>query len=409
MSNKNAILPPLALYIHWPYCLAKCPYCDFNSHVAAQIDHTRWRAAYEADLQAHHAYLGARRLTSIFFGGGTPSLMAPETVAHVIETAQKLWTFDEDIEITLEANPTSVEAAKFKGFADAGVNRVSVGVQALNDTDLRKLGREHSAAEALHALDIAAHHFDRFSFDLIYTREGQSLSDWQDELARALPLAKAGHMSLYQLVIEPGTQFKTLFDSGRLILPDDDESARFYETTLEMTDTAALPMYEISNYAAKGQKSRHNLTYWRYGDYAGIGPGAHGRLQISSTDFSLAPPPNVLPNSATTIATRAHRAPDLWLDHVLRPTHHEAPFQNARALSPADQLEEMVLVGLRLRSGISLADIAARTGLNPAKALNHAHMDYLAAEGLLSYDTQHLRLTDKGLPLIDGILGYILT
>lgn len=398
MSNNLNNISPLALYVHWPYCLAKCPYCDFNSHVAASIEHKIWQRAYEADLKAHKEHLGTRNITSIFFGGGTPSLMEPATIAHVIDTARGLWDFDDDIEITLEANPTSIEADKFKDFKAAGINRVSVGVQSLIDADLKALGREHNAAEALKAIDIAADTFERFSFDLIYTREGQTLSDWEAELKSALPLARGGHMSLYQLTIEPGTRFKTLFDSGRLILPSDDESAQFYDLTRDMMDAAGLPMYEISNYACKGQESRHNLTYWRYGDYAGIGPGAHGRLRIFD-DVNA---------ETTTISTRGHKAPEKWLEYVLRDQHYEAPFQNAQSLAPQDQLEEMVLVGLRLREGISFQAVQERTGLDLNSFIVKRNLEMLITEGLAIQEGDILRLTDKGLPLLDGITAALL-
>jgi oxygen-independent coproporphyrinogen-3 oxidase len=324
--------------------------------------------------------------------------MEPATIAHVIETARGLWDFDDNIEITLEANPTSIEADKFKDFKAAGINRVSVGVQSLIDADLKALGREHNAAEALKAIDIAADTFERFSFDLIYTREGQTLSDWEAELKRALPLARGAHMSLYQLTIEPGTRFKTLFDSGRLILPSDDESAQFYDLTRDMMDSAGLPMYEISNYARKGQESRHNLTYWRYGDYAGIGPGAHGRLRIFDD----------LNDETTTISTRGHKAPEKWLEYVLRHQHHEAPFQNAQSLAPQDQLEEMVLVGLRLREGISYRAVQERTGLDLNSFIVKRNLEMLIAEGLAIQEGDILRLTDKGLPLLDGITAALL-
>jgi oxygen-independent coproporphyrinogen-3 oxidase len=397
MSNKILHNSPLALYVHWPYCLAKCPYCDFNSHVSDTVDHEQWRKAYEADLKAHKEKLGARRITSIFFGGGTPSLMQPQTIAHVINTAQELWHFDNNIEITMEANPTSIEAQKFQDFKEAGINRVSVGVQSLIDTDLKALGREHNATEAMQAVDIAQNTFNRFSFDLIYTREGQELKDWEKELKQALPMAQGGHISLYQLTIEPGTKFKTLFDSGRLILPDDDTSAAFYELTRDMMGDAGLPMYEISNYARADEQSRHNLTYWQYGDYAGIGPGAHGRLRVTDEN-----------NNIKTISTRGHKAPPKWLEHVLREKHAEAPFQNAHALSAQDQLEEMVLVGLRLREGLAYSDVKARTGLNLEEFISKPHLKMLSEEGLVQQGEDRLRLTDKGLPLLDGVTAALL-
>ena len=267
---------PLALYIHWPFCVSKCPYCDFNSHVRDGIDVAAWQSALLADM-AHEASLtGGRPLSSIFFGGGTPSLMPPALAATLIDAAQGHWGFTPDIEITLEANPSSVEAARFADLAAAGVNRVSLGLQALDDAALRFLGRAHDVTEGLAALDTAQRTFARVTFDLIYARPGQSEADWRAELARAIGFGTT-HMSLYQLTIEPGTRFETLVRQGQFTPADPDHAATLYETTQEMMSAAGLPAYEISNHAAPGQESRHNLTYWRYGDYAGIGPGAHGR------------------------------------------------------------------------------------------------------------------------------------
>src|SRR5262252_8891286 len=268
--------PGFGLYVHWPFCLSKCPYCDFNSHVREAIDHERWRDALLLELDHYAADTPARRLTSIFFGGGTPSLMAPDTVAAVIERAARHWPFAPDIEITLEANPTSVEAGKFAGFRSAGVNRVSLGVQALNDADLKFLGRHHSAAEARAAIEIARRSFRRHSFDLIYARPGQSAAAWRAELAEAIALA-GDHLSVYQLTIEPETVFGAAHRRGELQVPEEEDAAALYELTQELLGAAGLPAYEISNHARPGEESRHNLAYWRYRTYAGIGPGAHGR------------------------------------------------------------------------------------------------------------------------------------
>ncbi len=297
-------MEPLALYIHWPFCLAKCPYCDFNSHVRERIDQARFAAGLRAELAWEAARLGRRRLVSIFFGGGTPSLMDPATVAALIGDATRLFAPVADLEITLEANPTSVEAARLAGFRDAGVNRLSLGVQALDDVSLAALGRRHSAAEAIAALEIARALFPRFSFDLITARPGQTLAAWRAELRRALALA-ADHLSLYQLTIEPGTGFEALHRTGRLVLPDDDTAAALYDATGEEAARFGLLPYEVSNYARPGLESRHNLQYWRYGDYVGIGPGAHGRITLGD---------NLL-------ATRRHRAPEPWAERVERHGH----------------------------------------------------------------------------------------
>jgi oxygen-independent coproporphyrinogen-3 oxidase len=265
------------LYVHWPFCLAKCPYCDFNSHVSRDVDHAAWAQALVAEMRHMRVLTGARRLDTVFFGGGTPSLMAPATVEALIEEADRLWGLAPGAEVTLEANPTSVEAGKFRAYAAAGVNRLSLGVQALDDADLRALGRMHTVAEALAAFETARAAFPRVSFDLIYARMGQAAAAWEAELARALAMA-VDHLSLYQLTIEPGTRFGELYDLGRLKVPGDDRAAGMYALTHEMTAAAGLPAYEVSNHARPGAESRHNLVYWRYGDYAGIGPGAHGRL-----------------------------------------------------------------------------------------------------------------------------------
>ncbi len=275
-------------YVHWPFCASKCPYCDFNSHVSAEIDESRWVRAYLREIDRYAAEVPERVLTSIFFGGGgTPSLMAPDTVSAILERIRAHWPVANDLEVTLEANPGSVEAGRFRGYADAGVNRVSVGVQALNDADLRRLGRLHTVEEALAALEIARNTFERVSFDLIYARQGQTLEEWRAELSGALEFA-ADHLSLYQLSIEPGTAFGDRYDAGKLRgLPDEDLSAEMYLLTQEMCETAGFHAYEVSNHAKPGAESRHNQIYWRYGDYAGIGPGAHSRLTVDGNDTRL--------------------------------------------------------------------------------------------------------------------------
>ncbi|PKP73590.1 MAG: coproporphyrinogen III oxidase [Alphaproteobacteria bacterium HGW-Alphaproteobacteria-6] len=331
------------LYLHWPFCASKCPYCDFNSHVAATIDQPRWAAAYLAEIARVGAETSGRVLNSVFFGGGTPSLMAPDLVAAILDAVRATWPVANDLEVTLEANPGSVEAGRFRAFAAAGVNRLSLGVQALNDADLRRLGRTHSVAEARAAFDIARASFGRVSFDLIYARQEQSLADWQRELAEALAMA-ADHLSLYQLTIEPGTAFGARQAAGGLRgLPDEDLSADLYLATNEICAAAGMPGYEVSNHARPGAESRHNLIYWRGGDYAGIGPGAHGRLTLGGQR----------------LATETPLAPAAWLDRVEGRGNGESLRQ---ALSPADQAAEYLMMGLRTAEGIDAARYHALGG-----------------------------------------------
>ena len=318
-------------------------------------------------------------ITSIFFGGGTPSLMEPETVAHVLSTLKRYWPLSDDVEITLEANPTSIESSKFQDFKDAGINRVSVGIQSLRDEQLKFLGREHNADEALRALNIANDIFDRVSFDLIYARPDQTLDQWRDELIEALAYAK-GHLSLYQLTIENGTQFKTLRDSGRLVELDYDIAGDMYAMTAEIMDGAGMPAYEISNYASVGNESRHNLTYWRYQDYIGVGPGAHGRLTLPNGDR---------------VATRTHKAPDIWMKHVTDGGHGAKPFDY---LSPRDQLEEKIMMGLRLREGIE----ASLVPISPK-------IQMLLDNGFLKKESNRLCVSLDKWPILDSILAEILT
>ena len=327
--------PPLALYVHWPFCVSKCPYCDFNSHVRAEVDQAAWRAALLADLAHEGAQLPGRRLGSIFFGGGTPSLMPPATVAAVIDAARETWAFEPGIEITLEANPSSVEAARFADLAEAGVNRVSLGLQALDNEALSFLGRAHDVGEGLAALETAQRAFGRVSFDLIYARPDQSLADWEAELTRALGFGTE-HLSLYQLTIEPGTRFATEAAAGRITIPDGDAAADLFEATRAMTAAAGIPAYEISNHARPGAESRHNLVYWRYQDYAGIGPGAHGRRGG--------------------MATVRRKKPENWLAAVDRNQHG---MEIEEALAPHSRATEALLMGLRLGEGVDLARIAA--------------------------------------------------
>jgi oxygen-independent coproporphyrinogen-3 oxidase len=376
------------VYVHWPFCRSKCPYCDFNSHVRAGIDQARWRAALLAELDHYAAMTRGRALRSIFFGGGTPSLMAPETVAALIARARSQWRAAADLEITLEANPTSVEAERFAAYRAAGVNRVSLGVQALDDAALRFLGRQHSAEEALAALALARRSFPRISFDLIYARPGQSVAAWRDELARALGHA-GGHLSVYQLTIEPATAFAQAHARGDFALPPESTAARLYETTQRALADAGLPAYEISNHARAGEESRHNLLYWRYGDYAGIGPGAHGRLTIGGEK----------------IATRQHRAPEAWLARVEREGHAT----RARdALAPATRREEMLLMGLRLAEGVSRARFRRETGGELEAQLDPARLSQLVEAGFLILDAGGLRATAKGRQRLNAVLERLL-
>ncbi len=321
----------LAIYIHWPFCQSKCPYCDFNSYAKRSVSEEEYLKAVTTELRYYAEQTGRRPITSIFLGGGTPSLMAPETVAALLSEVASLWPVEPGCEITLEANPSSVEAGRFAGFREAGVNRVSLGVQSFDDAALRFLGRVHTASEARQALDIAARHFDRVNFDLIYALPGQTPQAWREELAQALHLPPA-HLSLYQLTIEPETPFAHLHRSGRLQIPAGELSASLYEETQELCDAAGLPAYEVSNHAKPGQESRHNLTYWRYGDYIGVGPGAHGRLSARKSK----------------IATAAIRAPGAWAAQVSRLGHG---CEEVSELSPREQAEEMLLMGLRLSEG----------------------------------------------------------
>ncbi|KZE09162.1 MULTISPECIES: radical SAM family heme chaperone HemW [Sphingomonas] len=374
---------PLALYVHWPFCVSKCPYCDFNSHVRESVDQAAWMQALLADLAHEAAALPGRRLASIFFGGGTPSLMPPATVAAVIEAACGYWPPTDEIEITLEANPSSVEAARFADIAAAGVNRVSLGVQALHDDALAFLERAHGVDEALAALGVAQRHFARVSFDLIYARPGQSLPAWEAELARALSFGTE-HLSLYQLTIEPGTRFATLAAKGQLTLPDADLSADLFETTQAMTAAAGLPLYEVSNHARPGAESRHNLTYWRYRDYAGIGPGAHGRR--------------------SGLATVRRKKPENWIAAVERNGHG---IEREDALTPDERVTEALVMGLRMREGVDLARIA-RLGQRPIDAVVRPDaVSLLARQGLLVRDGDRLALTPAGIPVLDAVLREI--
>lgn len=371
------------VYVHWPFCLAKCPYCDFNSHVSRVVDHVRWRKALIADLRTARAMTGPRPVDTIFFGGGTPSLMEAETVAAVIDAIDELWGLKPGAEISLEANPTSIEAGRFRDYAAAGVNRVSMGAQALNDADLKALGRMHTAAEAMAAFDIARAQFDRISFDLIYARQNQTVDDWKVELRQAIDMA-VDHLSLYQLTIEHGTRFGELHARGALRnLPTDDRAADMYFATQEVTAAAGLPAYEISNHARPGAESRHNLIYWRYGDYVGVGPGAHGRISTATGRY----------------ATSAVRDPAIWLNQV-----EQGGEPDREALARGEMGDEYAMMALRLTEGVDAARWAALSGA----PFNTAAIDKLTADGLLHTQQGRIAATVQGRPVLNYLIRELL-
>ena len=380
--------PGFGLYVHWPFCLKKCPYCDFNSHVRDSIDQERWRDTLLKELDHYAALTAGRTITSIFFGGGTPSLMAPETAGAVIERAARTWALAPDIEITLEANPTSVEAGRFAGFRAAGINRVSLGIQSLDDTALKFLGRAHSAGEARAAIALAARSFDRYSFDLIYARPGQTPKSWEAELDRALGFA-ADHLSVYQLTIEQGTAFATLHARGDFVLPDDELAGELYERTQAHLAAAGMPSYEISNHARPGQASRHNLTYWRYGDYVGVGPGAHGRLTLGGDK----------------IATRQAKAPETWLARVEADGHGT---QETEIVDPAARAEELVMMGLRLAEGIPRHRFRDELGREPEDLLDATALGHLVEGGFVTLDRDRLAATEAGRQRLNAVLAALL-
>lgn len=373
------------LYLHWPYCEAKCPYCDFNSHVSRQIDHAAWCDAYLKELDRAGSETSGRVLKSVFFGGGTPSLMQPEIVSRIIEKIRSLWPCANDLEITLEANPGSVEAGKFRAFRDAGVNRISMGVQALNDADLKRLGRIHTADEAMRAFDIARATFDRVSFDLIYARQGQSLADWRAELEQALSMA-VDHLSLYQLTIEQGTAFGDRYNAGKLRgLPDEDLGADLFTLTQDICGAHGLPAYEVSNHARDGAQSRHNLIYWRYGDYVGIGPGAHGRLTLNGQRW----------------ATECFSNPSRWLDEAAAAT----PEKPRTPLSPSDQASEFLLMGLRLKEGVNLSRFARLNG----QPLSADKLSDLHDLGMVSIKKGNLIVSNQGFMVLNAVIEELLS
>ncbi len=372
-----------ALYIHWPFCAKKCPYCDFNSHVRDGVDVPAWQAALIADMRAEAEAAGGEALTSIFFGGGTPSLMPPALVGALLAEAERLWGFEAGIEITLEANPSSVEAANFAALAAAGINRVSLGVQSLDDAELKFLGRLHGAGEALAALDTAQAHFGRVSFDLIYALPGHTPDLWEARLSRALGFG-TGHLSLYQLTIEPGTRFASDVRRGRLVALDNDEAAELFDITQALTGAAGLPAYETSNHARHGEESRHNLAYWRYQDYAGIGPGAHGRRGG--------------------VATVRHKKPENFLSAVARQGNG---IVEARTLAIPDQAAEALLMGLRLTEGLDLAVLSSRFALPRAGLIEEAALARLVSLGLMWAKGTRIGVAPAGRGVLDALLGEV--
>ena len=373
------------LYIHWPFCEAKCPYCDFNSHVTRNIDQNRWKRAYLSEIDRYAEMVPNRVLNTVYFGGGTPSLMDPSVVSDILERIRKSWPVANDLEVTLEANPGSVEAGRFSAYADAGVSRVSMGVQALNDADLRKLGRIHSVAEAYQAFDIARKFFNRVSFDLIYARQDQTVEAWRSELKEALSMA-VDHLSLYQLTIEPGTAFGERFDRGKLRgLPDDDRSGDMYEVTQEICGTAGLPAYEVSNHAKPGAESRHNLVYWRYGDYCGIGPGAHGRITLDGQRH----------------ATEAFWQPGKWLAGV----EASEKVEDQSAIGGQDQADEYLMMGLRLTDGIDARRYKAMSG-NDLSANTLIRLEEI---GMIVQDRHYIRATAGGRMVLNAVIKELLS
>ena len=372
-----------ALYIHWPFCLAKCPYCDFNSHVRDSVDHALWQDALLADMRFEAELAGGEPLDSVFFGGGTPSLMPPSMVARLLTEAEKLWGFAPGIEITLEGNPSSIEAANYAALASAGINRASLGLQALDDATLHFLGRLHNADEGLAALAVAQRQFERVSFDLIYARPGQTAGQWQAELERALGFG-TGHLSLYQLTIEAGTRFETMVRHGQFTPLDDEQAADLFALTADLTSQAGLPAYEVSNHARTGEESRHNLAYWRYQDYAGIGPGAHGRRGG--------------------VATVRHKKPENWLSAVARNGHGIA---EERDLGLREQAAEALLMGLRLREGVDLAGLSDRFDLPQIELIDPAKLQFYIGQGLAWQCGTLIGVTPAGMPLLDGLLGEL--
>jgi len=382
MTLTNAA-PEFAVYVHWPFCLSKCPYCDFNSHVRhGGYDEAHYVRAIQSEIAAAAARAPGRTVSTIFFGGGTPSLMQPETVGAILDSIGKHWTVAGNVEVSLEANPTSVEATRFRGYRSAGVNRVSLGVQALDDQSLKELGRLHSAQEALDAIAVARSIFDRYSFDLIYARPRQTLEGWTAELKMAISEA-AEHLSLYQLTIEPGTPFFGLHKAGKLIVPDDDLGRDLYDLTQVICNDAGLPAYEVSNHARPGAECRHNLVYWRGHEYAGVGPGAHGRLNIDGRRY----------------ATETEKKPEAWLDLVERQGHGLIVDEK---LQPGEVADEFLLMGLRLAEGIDPKRFTQLSG----RSLDPKRLAFLMDGGAVeTMDNGRLRVTQSGFPLLDAVVA----
>ena len=373
------------VYIHWPFCMHKCPYCDFNSHVSREIDQKQWREALLSDIRSSAEELPDRKVDTVFFGGGTPSLMPPETVAAVIEELRVVWRLSPEAEISLEANPTSVEAGRFAGYSDAGVNRVSMGIQSLRDADLKALGRMHTVAEARAAFDVARKQFDRVSFDLIYARQNQTVDDWEKELTEAIDMA-VDHLSLYQLTIEKGTRFGEMYERGTLRnLPNDSVATDMYFRTQEVCEQHGLPAYETSNHARPGAESQHNLIYWRYGDYVGIGPGAHGRITVGGQK----------------LATETYSDPNQWLAQVGKSGWGR---KSVEVVSAEDQANEYLMMSLRLAEGSNLDRYASLKG----DALDSMNLEGMLSAGFVSREGATIKTTPKGQPLLNAVLRQLL-
>ncbi|MEM9911320.1 MAG: radical SAM family heme chaperone HemW [Pseudomonadota bacterium] len=372
------------IYLHWPFCEAKCPYCDFNSFVTAGVNHAKWTAAYLAEIDRYAAVVPGRVLNSVFFGGGTPSLMEPDTVFAVLERIKSHWSPANDLEITLEANPTSVEARRFEAFAQAGVNRISMGVQALNDHDLQRLGRLHSTRDARQAFDIAKKNFNRVSFDLMYARQNQTAEDWREELSEAIDMA-VDHLSLYQLTIEPGTVFGARYDRGALRgLPDEDRAAEMYDLTQDICDSAGYSAYEVSNHAKPGAASRHNLIYWRYGDFIGIGPGAHGRVTIDGRRY----------------ATETVKNPERWLKSVDQSNSEIS----RHVIAQTEQAQEYMLMTMRLSEGLSLSRFTKLAGYPLAMEAVGSMVDL----GMVTLENDRIKATQKGRVVLNAVIANLL-
>ncbi|MGB4191202.1 MAG: radical SAM family heme chaperone HemW [Rickettsiales bacterium] len=373
----------ISIYIHWPFCKSKCPYCDFNSHVRNSINEDQWNKAYTQELQNYKDYLSDKKIVSIFFGGGTPSLMPSYIIANIINSLSIISNIDDNIEITLEANPTSVESKKFKEFSRAGINRVSLGIQSLDENNLKFLGREHSVNEAIAAIEIAKENFKRYSFDLIYALPEQTLNSWEKQLQEALKLADK-HLSLYQLTIEKGTPFYSQYKNNKFQIPNEDLAKDFYNITQQIMENINMPAYEISNHAASGEECKHNLTYWQYGDFLGIGPGAHSRINNQ--------------------AFHSIYNPENWLENALK---GEIVTQNLIELSLEEKISEMLLMGLRLTKGINEADFQKKLGLKFSEALKKNKLEFLIDNQFLEFNNNYLYTTDKGKIVLNSIVEQL--